>query len=127
MRRNLQSLPLPPLHDDRRAERRSRDTLKRGNGVSRPDLENPTLGQDPPQSGGKPPERTIRAEIVESRRGIEDPLTLKRSLLVLVALAALATAVPATADAAASPAGLTGIALDGAADLAWQPVAGASA
>src|SRR5207302_2713333 len=84
-------------------------------------------GQDPPQSGGKPPEWTIRAEIVEVAREIEDPFTLKRSLLVLVALAAFATAVPATADAAASPAGLTGIALDGAADLAWQPVAGASA
>jgi len=47
----------------------------------------------------------------------------RRLLAVLVALAAGA---PAAAEAALPPAGVTGFALDGKVELAWQPVAGAT-
>jgi hypothetical protein len=48
-------------------------------------------------------------------------------VLIAAALAALALAVPTLAQAAPSPAGLTGIALNGSVELAWQPAAGATA
>jgi fibronectin type 3 domain-containing protein len=50
---------------------------------------------------------------------------MKRLLVTLVMLATIAAAAPAVA-AAAPPLGVTGLALDGRVELAWQPVAGAT-
>jgi hypothetical protein len=55
---------------------------------------------------------------------------VRRTLLVLFALAVVAAALPGSAPTAAAPlppTGVTGIALDGRVDLAWQAVGGADA
>ncbi|HEY3183437.1 MAG TPA: Ig-like domain-containing protein, partial [Gaiellaceae bacterium] len=53
-------------------------------------------------------------------------MTLRRVVLLAVAVGVVAAAAPALASAA-PPAGVTAIAFDGRADLSWQPVVGASA
>src|SRR3954452_7325076 len=49
---------------------------------------------------------------------------VRRAFVIAVALAAIYVAPPAWAAAAASPTGLTAVALGASVDLAWQPVAG---
>src|SRR5437763_1212340 len=56
------------------------------------------------------------------------PSDLRHLFVVLAAIAAIAAAAPTLASAAApSPAGVTGVALSGSVDLAWQTVSGATA
>jgi len=51
---------------------------------------------------------------------------VKRFVLIAAITAALAVAIPAVASAAPTPTGVTGIALSGSVQLAWQPAPGAT-
>jgi hypothetical protein len=62
----------------------------------------------------------------DKRGGIGMKRTLLAGLLLAALLVILPSTAPSAADSAIPPSGATGLALDGKAELAWQPVSGAT-
>src|SRR3954449_9134672 len=86
-------------------------------------LHSPTRGGRLAAVFGRTPLPTLGAVAAS----IDHSEPVRRAFLIAVALAALCAVAPAWAAAASSPTGLTGVALSGSVDLAWQPVSGVSA